>query len=143
VKAIKARLGLCTMIASPDRIVVQRRESLCSRVKGGVVPAVGADTRGRVLPRQDVIDAHGGQLSDANGHAGANSGPADGPAHRGLRHAQGARQRHDPAAPDAQEGQGGPHRRLFLRGQVERPHEATARVCVPGNVGSTPSWCIA
>lgn len=75
-----SRDRLCTMIASPDRIVVQRRESLCSRVKGGVVPAVGADARGRVLPRQDVIDAHGGQLSDANGHAGADSGPADGPA---------------------------------------------------------------
>ena len=44
------------MIAPADRIVVQRRESLCSRVNGGV-PAVGADARGRVLPAEHVVHA--------------------------------------------------------------------------------------
>ena len=52
--ASESRAGLCTMIASADRILVQRRESLCSRVNGGGVPAVGADAWLRFLANREA-----------------------------------------------------------------------------------------
>jgi len=125
------------MIALPDPFVVQRRESLCSRVNGGGMPTVGADPSGRVLPGENVVhaDAHKPRQPEGQDGRGRPLGRRDVDV-----------QRFGDVEPTAhagsQEPRSRPHVHRFLRAQGE-VHDATASVRVPENVGSTPSWCIA
>ena len=52
------------MIDRLGPFVVRRRESLCSRVNGGGVAAVGADARGRILPAEHIVHADADEPRD-------------------------------------------------------------------------------